>query len=79
MKIRKYQPSLIYLRGTLMYALADYEDKTNVSGYGINSKYNMHSVGAETALGYDYLSGITTEAGLRYTHLMPNGYQDSIG
>ena len=62
-----------------MYGLADYDDKTSVAGYGISSKYNMHSVGAETALGHEYQNGLNSETGLRYTHLMTNDYTDSIG
>ncbi len=75
----KYQPKLTYIRGAFMYGLADYDDKTSVAGYGISSKYNMHSVGAETALGHEYQNGLNPEAGLRYTNLMPNDYTDSIG
>ncbi len=74
----KYQPSLTYVRGAFIYGFAGYEDKTSVAGYGISSKYNMHSVGAETALGHEYPNGLNPEAGLRYTHLMPNDYTDSI-
>ena len=74
----KYQPSLTYVRGAFIYGFADYEDKTSVAGYDISSKYNMHSVGAETALGHEYPNGLNPEAGLRYTHLMPNDYTDSI-
>ena len=74
----KYQPSLTYVRGAFIYGFADYEDKTSVAGYGISSKYNMHSVGAETALGHEYPNGLNPEVGLRYTHLMPNDYTDSI-
>ena len=74
----KYQPSLTYVRGAFIYGFADYDDKTSVAGYGISSKYNIHSVGAETALGHEYPNGLNPEAGLRYTHLMPNDYTDSI-
>lgn len=74
----KYQPSQTYVRGAFIYGFADYDDKTSVAGYGISSKYNMHSVGAETALGHEYPNGLNPEAGLRYTHLMPNDYTDSI-
>ena len=75
----KYQPKLTYIRGAFIYGLADYDDKTSVAGYGISSKYNMHSVGAETALGHEYQNGLNPETGLRYTHLMSNDYTDSIG
>lgn len=75
----KYQPIQTYIRGAFIYGLADYDDKTSVAGYGINSKYNIHSVGAETALGHEYQNGLNPETGLRYTHLMPNDYTDSIG
>ena len=75
----KYQPTQTYVRGAFIYGLADYDDKTSVAGYGISSKYNIHSVGAETALGHEYQNGLTPETGLRYTHLMPNDYTDSIG
>lgn len=75
----KYQPKLTYIRGAFIYGLADYDDKTSVAGYGISSKYNMHSIGAETALGHEYQNGLNPETGLRYTHLMPNDYTDSIG
>lgn len=75
----KYQPTQTYIRGAFIYGLADYDDKTSVAGYGISSKYNMHSVGAETALGHEYQNGLNPETGLRYTHLMPNDYTDSIG
>lgn len=75
----KYQPTQTYVRGAFIYGLADYDDKTSVAGYGISSKYNIHSVGAETALGHEYQNGLNPETGLRYTHLMPNDYTDSIG
>ncbi len=75
----KYQPTQTYVRGAFIYGLADYDDKTSVAGYGISSKYNIHSVGAETALGHEYQNGLNPETGLRYAHLMPNDYTDSIG
>ena len=66
----KYQPALTYIRGAFIYGFADYDDKTSVAGYGISSKYNIHSVGAETALGYEYHNGLNPKAGLRYTYLI---------
>lgn len=75
----KYQPLFSYVRGALLYGLADNREKTAIGKYGVSSNYDTHYIGAETYVGYEYLNGITPEMGVRYTYLMPDDYIDSLG
>ena len=75
----KYQPLFSYVRGALLYGLADNREKTAIGKYGVSSNYDTHYIGAETYVGYEYLNGITPEMGVRYTYLMPDDYTDSLG
>ena len=75
----KYQPLFSYIRGSFLYGLGDNHESTSLGRYSLSSDYDMHYIGAETYVGYEYLNGITPEIGVRYTYLMPDNYTDSLG
>ncbi len=75
----KYQPDLWYIRTMASYGMADYSEHANVAGIGIHAKYDVRTIGAEAAAGYELPGGLTPEVGLRYTYLMQDNYTDSVG
>ena len=61
---------------TLTYNMAEYDETKSVFGYNINNVYDVDSYGAQIMGGYDFNTGITTEAGLRYMHIDQDAYAD---
>ena len=75
----KYQPKQAYVRGTISYGYADYDERSAVQDVDIKAKYHVQALSAETAAGYEFTDGFIPEAGLRYTYLMPQKYTDNFG
>ena len=75
----KYQPKQAYVRGTISYGYADYDERSAVQDVDIKTKYHVQALSAETAAGYEFTDGFIPEAGLRYTYLMPQKYTDNFG
>ena len=75
----KYQPKQAYVRGTISYGYADYDERSAVQNVDIKAKYHVQALSTETAAGYEFTDGFIPEAGLRYTYLMPQKYTDNFG
>jgi outer membrane autotransporter protein len=75
----KYQPSFWYARGLISYSMQDFNERSNVEGVLINTDYDGNAFGVESALGYEYLNGITPEVGVKYIYATSDDYVDSLG
>lgn len=72
----EYKPSNWYVNGIATYGWADYEEKKNLQGLLVRSKYDVDSFGLQIMTGYDF--GIyTPEIGLRYARFKRDGYRDT--
>lgn len=72
----QYKPNNWFANMTLTYNMAEYDETKSVFGYNINNVYDVDSYGAQIMGGYDFNTGITTEAGLRYLHIDQDAYAD---
>ncbi len=75
----QYKPNKWYVNGTLTYNMSEYTDTKTVAGVSASAEYDVDSYGAQVMTGYDFATGITTEAGLRYLHVAQDGYSDGFG
>ena len=71
----QYKPSNWFVNGTATYTMSEYTDSKTVFDVVWNDSYDVNSYGAQIMGGYDFATGITTEAGLRYLHIA----QDATG
>ena len=72
----QYKPNNWFANMTLTYNMSEYDETKSVFGYNINNVYDVDSYGAQIMGGYDFNTGITTEAGLRYLHIDQDAYAD---
>lgn len=72
----QYKPNNWFANMTLTYNMSEYDETKSVFGYNINNIYDVDSYGAQIMGGYDFNTGITTEAGLRYLHIDQDAYAD---
>lgn len=72
----QYKPNNWFANMTLTYNMAEYDETKSVFGYNINNVYDVDSYGAQIMGGYDFNTGITTEAGLCYLHIDQDAYAD---
>ena len=74
----QYKPAQWYVNAALNYTMADYTETTNAFGVDINSEYDVTSFGGQVAAGYDFASGLTPEAGVRYLHVSQDDYNNGL-
>lgn len=74
----QYKPSAWYVNAALNYTMADYTEETNSFGVDINSEYDVTSFGGQVMSGYDFASGLTPEAGVRYLHISQDEYNNGL-
>ncbi len=72
----QYKPNKWFANMSLTYSMSEYDETKSVFGYNINNVYDVDSYGAQIMTGYDFASGVTTEAGLRYLHIAQDAYSD---
>lgn len=65
----QYKPNKWYVNATATYSMSEYTDSKTVAGIVWNDAYDVDSYGAQVMTGYDFATGITPEAGLRYLHI----------
>lgn len=75
----QYKPNKWFANMALTYTLAEYDEETSVAGYVLSDRYDVDSYGAQIMGGYDFNTGITTEAGLRYLHIAQDEYTKETG
>jgi len=73
----QYKPNQWYVNATVTYNMSEYTDNKTVAGVsGFGGSYDVDSYGAQVMNGFDFATGITTEAGLRYLHISQDSYVD---
>ena len=65
----QYKPSEWFVNATATYSMSEYTENKTIAGVVYNDEYDVDSYGAQIMGGYDFATGITTEAGLRYLHI----------
>lgn len=75
----QYKPNKWYVNGTLTYNMSEYTENKTVGGVsGVGGSYDVDAYGAQIMTGYDFATGITTEAGLRYLYIDQDSYVDGL-
>lgn len=76
----QYKPTNWFVNGTLTYTMAEYTE--NVDMYDgaarLTNAYDVDSYGAQAMTGYDFASGVTAQAGLRYLHVAQDAYSNGV-
>ena len=78
----EYKPSNWYANAVVSYGWSDYDEKKNVAGVNVKSKYDLEAFALQAMTGYDIYSTfakITPEVGLRYIHVEQDDYTDTSG
>ena len=74
----QYKPNKWYVNGTLTYNMSEYTENKTVGGVSVEHEYDVDAYGAQIMTGYDFATGITTEAGLRYLYIDQDSYVDGL-
>ncbi|MBQ8042087.1 MAG: autotransporter domain-containing protein, partial [Alphaproteobacteria bacterium] len=74
----QYKPNKWYVNGTLTYNMSEYTENKTVGGVSVEHEYDVDAYGAQIMTGYDFATGITTEAGLRYLYIDQDSYADGL-
>jgi outer membrane autotransporter protein len=72
----QYQPNAWYVNGMISYGLSKYTEEKAPMGIMMKSKYDVDTYSANLTTGYDFASGITPYAGLRYILAKQDAYSD---
>ncbi len=75
----QYRPSNWYMNAVVNYTMSDYSENGSALGLAVSSDYDLDSFGANVAMGYDFIGGITPEVSLRYMYLDSVNYTNSMG
>ena len=75
----QYKPNKWYVNGTLTYNMSEYTENKTIGGVSVEHEYDVDAYGAQLMTGYDFATGITTEAGLRYLYIDQDSYADGLG
>lgn len=74
----QYKPSNWFLNGVFNYTFADYSTGATLFGISMTSEYDVDSYGAQLMTGYDFATGVTPMAGVRYLHISQDDYNNGI-
>ena len=74
----QYKPAQWFINGALTYNMAEYTESMTIAGAPYSVEYDVDAYGAQFMGGYDFATGITTEAGLRYLHVAQDGYFNGL-
>lgn len=72
----QYQPNAWYINGMISYGLSKYTEEKAPMGIMMKTKYDVDTYSANLTTGYDFASGITPYAGLRYILAKQDAYSD---
>lgn len=76
----QYKPAQWYVNGTISYTMSDNTESTEVLGMlPIEASYDSAAFGAQAMVGYDFATGMTPEAGMRFLHVSQDSYHNSMG
>lgn len=72
----QYKPNNWFVNATATYSMSEYTENKTVAGVGLGASYDVDAYGAQFMTGYDFATGITTQAGMRYLHIAQDSYID---
>ena len=75
----QYKPNNWFVNATATYSMSEYTENKNPFGVMSGAAYDVESYGVQAMGGYDFATGITAEAGLRYLHIAQDAYTDDLG
>lgn len=75
----QYQPSNWYMNAVMNYTTSDYSERGVALGADVSSDYDIGAFGANVAMGYDFIGGISPQVSLRYIHMNSASYTNSMG
>jgi len=75
----QYKPGPWYINGVLNYTMSKYDEALQMFDVAFNHKHDVNTFGAQVMTGYDFASGFTPEAGLRYLHVHQDAYNNGVG
>ncbi len=75
----QYKPNEWFVNATLNYAMSEYLESTEMFGLALESEYDVNTIGGQIMGGYDFATGMTTQAGLRALHVSQGAYNNGLG
>ncbi len=72
----QYKPNNWFVNATATYSMSEYTENKTVAGVGLGASYDVDAYGAQFMTGYDFATGITTQAGMRYLYIAQDSYID---
>ena len=75
----QYKPNNWFVNATATYNMSEYSETKTVTGVDLGAEYDVDSYGVQAMTGYDFATGVTTEAGLRYLHIAQDAYTGEEG
>ncbi len=75
----QYKPSAWYINAAVNYTMSEYEDTYTMFGVALSNKHDVDAYGAQVMTGYDMVSGLTPEMGVRYLHISQDDYDNGFG
>ncbi len=75
----QYKPNNWFVNATATYTMSEYTEDKTVAGVALSDTYDVDSYGAQIMTGYDFATGITPMAGVRYLHIAQEGYGTETG
>ena len=74
----QYKPNKWFVNMMLSYATAEYNEETTMFNVPLAAEYDVDSYRAQIMTGYDFATGITTRAGMRYLYLTQDDYSNGL-
>ena len=74
----QYQPAQWFVNAVVSYNAMGYADTTNAFGVLFETEHDAAAVGAQVMSGYDFKSGITPMAGVRYLYISQDQYSNGL-
>ncbi len=74
----QYKPAHWYANATLSYSGAEYSESGRALGMEVNSNYNVHTLGAKIATGYEFAKWFIPEVGMKYMNISVEDYNNSL-
>ncbi|MCM1295068.1 MAG: autotransporter domain-containing protein [Muribaculaceae bacterium] len=74
----QYKPNKWFVNGAFNYTFADYSTSTDIFGVNITNDYDVKSYGGQVMTGYDFATGVTPMAGVRYLYITQDDYSNGI-
>ncbi len=75
----QYKPTNWYVNAALNYTMSKYDEAMEIFGVSVNHEHDVDTFGGQVMTGYDFATGLTPMAGLRYLHISQDDYNNGLG